>query len=134
MIEGTAVHLLVHCKPDGVEGPAGSVPCPVGISNPHTAPEFFLEAAFRDSKPFAVLSVADNKVMGGLTGISDGPPSDWDPRLGRKSRFSGLLMDARDGEPRQRASYRREERKIAGSVRMVRYGEIAPVADDTNAW
>ena len=37
----------------------------------YTAPEFFLEPAFRSKNPFAVLSTAGDKVTGVLTGINE---------------------------------------------------------------
>lgn len=37
----------------------------------YTAPEFFLEPAFRSKNPFAVLSTADDRVSGVLTGINE---------------------------------------------------------------
>lgn len=38
----------------------------------YTAPEFFSEPAFRDNRPFAVLSVVDDHVTGVLTGVAEG--------------------------------------------------------------
>lgn len=37
----------------------------------YTAPEFFLEPGFRDKKPFAILSIADNEVTGVVTGCHE---------------------------------------------------------------
>ena len=37
----------------------------------YTAPEFFLEPAFRDKTPFAVLSIEDDEVTAVLTGVID---------------------------------------------------------------
>ena len=42
------------------------------FSTHYAAPEFFSEPAFTDRKPFAVLSILDDKVTGALTGLSDG--------------------------------------------------------------
>jgi Acetyltransferase (GNAT) domain len=38
----------------------------------YTAPEFFFEPTFRQSKPFAILSLVDDAVTGVLTGTHDG--------------------------------------------------------------
>lgn len=73
MIESPSMHLLLHRKPAGAIE-AGWRACLTESSFPthYTAPEFFLEPVFRNSKPFAVLSIVGDKVTGVLTGINDG--------------------------------------------------------------
>ncbi len=74
----------------------------------YTAPEFFLEPAFRDRNPFAVLSLVGDEVTAVLTGINDGgriqsglsvrPQIAFsrraDPARGLANLLSGLLVGA----------------------------------------
>ena len=104
----------------------------------YTAPEFFLEPAFRDSKPFAVLSIADDKVTGVLTGISHGAHvrsglsvrpqiaflRDGDHAQAMTNLVSGLLVAARSAKLVDLFMWSDIEALVANRFRRRRYDGV----------
>ena len=70
---GTGDFCILHGPPaDALEARWRACLANSDFPTHYTAPEFFLEPAFRKRRPFAVLSMTGEEVTGVLTGINDG--------------------------------------------------------------
>jgi len=104
---------IIHCRGAGlIETQWRDCLAASDFPTHYTAPEYFLEPALRDRKPFAILSAVGNKVTAVLTGIHDGErvqsglsvrpqiafSRQADRSLAMSALIAGLLQEARSAK------------------------------------
>jgi hypothetical protein len=111
--EGENSFLILHGLPHGpIERKWRAFLADSDYPTHYTAPEFFLEPAFREKSPFAVLSMVGDDITGVLTGINDrghvqsglsvrpqialSPHAD--PVLGLRNLLAGLVAEAKSAK------------------------------------
>jgi hypothetical protein len=139
VIQSTPMHLVLHSQPGGaIEARWRACLAASDFPTHYTAPEFFLEPAFRDSKPFAVLSIAHDKVTGVLTGVSHGAHvrsglsvrpqiaflRDGDHAQAMTNLVSGLLVAARSAKLVDLFVWSDMEALVANRFRRRRYDGV----------